>query len=229
MASAFAAWDAKAALPHLARLEHDTIGSYGSSNDKSFAGSCIAQLTTERADAGDASALAEYGAWIAKTTPKDAEWGLESWFAPMMAHPTAPPIVTAANALFRAPSPWVPFVSDGASYTLADILKLDLFKLAAFRAHVAAELGDKKKIGTITIKENGVELKTSSYTSSQSMDDKDPLKPAEGTTMELRVCDEYAAHVTASQSPNVPAFRIYWPQAERDRAIAQIALWVKTR
>jgi hypothetical protein len=229
MASAFAAWDPRAALPQLTRVERDTIAGFAAAPDKRFAGSCIARLTTGRADAGDASALGDYGAWIARTSPEDAFPEVERWFAPMIAHPTAQPIIAAATALFRPPSPWLPFVSENSGYRLTGILELDLYKLDAFRAHVAAELADKRKIGTISVTSNGVVIETKSFIGSPSVDDKDPLKPAEGTTMDLRVCDEYADEVTASRAPNAPAFRIYWPQAERDRAIGRIIAWVKTR
>ena len=229
MASAFAAWDPKAALPQLTRLERDTIASFAATLDKEFAGRCIALFTTARADAGDASALRDYGAWIARTSPEDAGFELERWFVPMIAHPTAQPMIAAANALFRPPSPWLPFVSDGPDYTRAGILKLDLYKFDAFRAQVLVALANRRKIGTITITGDRVEMNSRSYASSQGVDDNDPLKPAEGTTMALRVCDAYAAEVPASREPNVPAFRIYWPQVERDRAIGQIIAWVKTR
>ncbi len=88
---------------------------------------------------------------------------------------------------------------------------------------------DDRAIGTITIESHRVEINSRSYASSQGVDDNDPLEPPEGTTMDLRVCDAYAEEVTASRAPNVPAFRIYWPQVERDRAIGRIVAWVKTR
>ncbi len=224
MASAFADWDAAAALPHLARLERTTIAAYAGANEKHVSGTCIAMLTNARASANDAAALAEYGAWITKTSPKDVDYDLQSWLAPMLAHPTSRPIIAAANTMFRAPSPWVPFVSDSGSFSSSEILRLDLYKLDAFRAHVAAALADKKKIGTIEVQASGVQVKTGSFTSGQGIDAHDPLKPPDGTVMDLRVCDQYAASLEGG-----PAFKIYWPQAERDRALVQMIAWIKTR
>jgi hypothetical protein len=224
MASAFADWDSAAALPQLARLERSTIAAYALSSEKHSSGMCIANLTSARTDAGDATAaLAEYGAWIAKASPKDVDYDLQNWLAPMIAHPTSPPIIAAANAMFRAPSPWVPFASETGS-SQSEILRLDLYKLDAFRAHVAAELADKKKIGTIEIQASNVQVKTQSFTSGQGIDAHDPLKPADGTKMDLRVCDQYASMLDGG-----PAFKIYWPQAERDRALVQMIAWIKTR
>ena len=217
MASAFADWDGAAALPHLANLERSTIAAYASSSEKHVSGVCIATLTNARASASDATGLAEYGAWIAKASPHDVDYDLERWLAPMIAHPTSPAIVTAANAMFRAPSPWVPFAS-------TEILRLDLWKLDAFRTHVVAELADKKKMGTIEVQANGAQVKTSGVTWGQGIDAHDPLKPPDGTVMDLRVCDQYASALEGG-----PAFKIYWPQAERDRALVQMIAWVKTR
>jgi hypothetical protein len=224
MASAFADWDGTAALPHLARLERSTIGAYAATGDRQTAGACIAMLTDARAHAGDMASLAEYGAWIAKASPKDADYGIQSWLAPMLAYPTSPAIITAASTIFRAPSPWVPFLPDSGGSALGDILRLDLYKLDAFRAHVALELADKKKIGTIEIDATQVQMKLPSYTSSQGLDANDPLKPAPGTTMDLRVCDQYASMLEGG-----PPFKIYWPQAERDRALVKMIAWIKTR
>ena len=222
LAQAFGDWDPKAALPHLVRLEHATIAGYAAGSEKELAGVCIASLTSARDAAGDASALADYGAWIVHTKPADADFELEQWFHPMIAHPTAAPVARAASVLFAAPSPWVPFVTDKSGYSLERILELDLLKVAAFRRHVLAELVDKKKIGTITMKSrDSVEVKTASFTSSRGTDAKDPLTPPDGTTMDLRVCDEYAATLS-SPALHLPTFRVYWPVAERDRALAAI-------
>lgn len=233
LATAFAAWDPPAALPHVSAFVKGAIGSWSTSTEKSSVGRCIASLTTARADAGDATALGDYGAWIAKTNPKDAEYDLESWFAPMIAHPTSSPVVRAANVIFSAPSPWVPFVSETASYMGERILDLDLYKLAAFKTHVAAMLQDKKRIGSVTIQSrDNIEVKTSSFTSSRGADAHDPRMPADGTVMNLRVCDEYAAVISASQTNQTshpPVFQVYWRESDRDAALVQMSAWLKTR
>jgi len=222
LARAFADWDVKAALPHLVRLERATIAGFAGAGDKESAGACVAALTSARADAGDAAALAEYGAWIVHTKPEQADLDLAQWLAPMTAHPTSPAILRASNVLFAAPSPWIPFVSDTRGYGLENILELDLLGLPAFRRHVVAELADHKKIGTITMKsKDGVEVKTSGFTSSRGTDANDPLTPPEGTVMDLRTCDEYAAALASSKA-HLPPFRIYWRQADRDKALGAI-------
>jgi len=230
-ASAFAAWDARAALPHLASLVKSEIATYASSSEKSAVGSCIADLTTARADGGDAGALADYGAWLAKTNPKDAEWNLAGWFAPMIAHPAAAPVVAAANAIFAPPSPWIPFVSDSSGYDLERILELDLFKLDAFKRHIASKLLDKKVIGTITVRsKDNVEIKTASFTSSRGTGmPNDPLVAPDGTVMNLRVCDEYASVLAGSQVSHAPPYNVAWREPHRDAALAQMSAWIKTR
>jgi hypothetical protein len=223
LARAFADWDPKAASPRITAFERATIHAYAASNDKTFAGSCIAALTTARAAAGDASALSDYGRWIVGTKPEEASFDLEQWLAPMVASPTSPAIVRAAGTLFSAPSPWIPFVSATRGYELESILGLDLLKLAAFRRHVVAELKNRRKIGTIVVRSRDtVEVKTAGFQSSRGIDAKDPLTPPDGTTMDLRVCDEYAASLASSANAKLPPFRIYHREADRDRALAAI-------
>ncbi len=230
LAESFAAWDAKAALPHVSAFVKSAIGSWATSTDHSLAGSCIASLTSARVDGGDASALADYGAWLAKTSPKDAEYDLDRFFAPMIAHPTSPAIIASANAVFAPSSPWVPFVSDKSSYMLERILELDLWKLDAFKKHVASKLADKTKLGTITIQsKDGVHIQTPSFSSSRGMDPNDPLTAPIGTVMDLRTCDEYAAQISSSQVANAPAFKVSWRESDRDAALAAMLKWVKTR
>ena len=230
LAEAFAAWDVKAALAHITTFVKASIAGYAASSEKSTSGSCIAALTNSRVDAGDASALSDYGAWLAKTSPKDAEYDLERWFQPMIAHTGSAPIVAAANVLFAPPSPWVPFISESAGYMTERILDLDLYKLDAFKRHIASKLADKKAIGTITIRATDtVEVKTAGFTSTRGTVAHDPLTPPDGTTMSLRTCDEYAAVISAAEVAHAPTFRINWRQADRDAALLQMTNWLRTR
>jgi hypothetical protein len=230
LARAFAAWDDKASLPRLAAFSRATIAGFAASTDKRYAGVCISSLVSSRAGAGDASALADYGAWIVQTTPEDGEYELEAWFAPMSAHPSDPAVVAAASTLFSAPSPWVPFVSAKASYTKERILERDLWKVNAFKKHVLVELANKTKIGTVkVISDSNVSVKTEGFSSSQGIGPEDPHMPKVGTITDLRVCDEYASAITRGSDFKGPVFRLYWPTAQKDRALAQLITWLKTR
>ncbi len=147
----------------------------------------------------------------------------------MIAHPNEPAITAAASTLFGASSPWVPFTSERASFTREQILEIDLWKVSAFKQHAVAELADKKKIGTVRVKsESSIEVKTAGFTSSQNAYPPDPRLRA-GQTFDLRMCDEYAATIATRSGYKGPAFRVFWPQPQRDRALVEMIAWLKTR
>lgn len=232
-AQAFAAWDSQAASPHVAALTRTMIGGYGSATDKSFAGSCIGTLTNARVLAGDAAALSDYGSWIVGTTPEQGDYNLESWFAPMVAHPTQPDVAAAAATLFGNGSPWVPFVSAKSSYTKERMLELPLFQVDAFKKHVIAALGDRKKVGTVKVRSgDSIEVKTDGFTSSRGVYPPDPDARA-GQVIDLRVCDEYAAVLETSlarhddKADKPPAFRLSWPMAKKDHALSDLIAFLR--
>jgi hypothetical protein len=225
IALAFTAWDRAAALPHVAALVTRTIAGYAAAPDRENAGQCIAALTTERVAAGDGHALADYAGWIVHTVPDEASYSFKDWFAPMIRNPGVPAMQRAADALFAPGSPWVPFHT---RFEGERLLALDLYPLAAFRAHVISKLRDQAKIGTVKVGENGLSIETGVYTSSQSIDTAAANKPPVGTTQDLRVCDAYAQAIAGS-GLHAPPFQMFWPRTERDRAIEALIRWVRAR
>jgi hypothetical protein len=226
---AFAAWDPAAAKPEVAKFVHAQIASWGASadtGDKPYLGAAIAELTTARIAAADDTALADYANWIVTTSPDQAQFEAVAWFAPMIAHPKAPAIAAAARTLFGT-SPWVPLLSKAGSYYMLDVIASDLVHVAAFRDYVLGQLANHDKLGTVRVRKGDIDVQTDGFQQSQGIDDKDPLLPKEGAIETLRYADQIADSLSSREG--APKFRRYWPLAERDKAIAAIATWLRAQ
>jgi hypothetical protein len=222
----YATWDPQAARAPLAAMVKAALANGAAGMDES-AGAALAELTSVRVSLGDADALADYAAWIATSTPQQAGFDAKAWLQPMMDNPTAPAIERAADKLFGANGTWVPLVSKDASFEVLELLSTDLVRVRAFRDHVIAQLANRAKLGTVRMRRDGIDVQTDGFQQSSGVDDKDPLLPAEGTVRVLRVADQYAASV--AERTGAPAFQRYWPEPDRDRAIAAMVAWVKTQ
>ncbi len=227
---AFAAWDPAAARPFLAKTVRDGFAGWATAEHRGmdpYLGEVLASLTTARIAGGDPTALREYADWLVTTTPEQAQFAALRWLAPMIAHRDAPEIVRAAKTLFGK-SAWVPLTAKRAGFYSLELLASDLVHVAAFRDHALAQLSNRTKLGTMTFKKGGLDVRTEAFQQGEGVDAKDPLLPKDGWTDTLRVADQYAASVVSGRI-DAPRFRRYWPVAERDRAIAAIAAWLKTQ
>jgi len=229
-AQSFATWDGAAALPQVTSLTQSNIAGYAAAADKGSLGACIGTLTNARVDAGDTVALRDYGQWLLHTKPDEGTYNLEQWFAPMIAHPTHADIASTATTFFGAGSSWVPFISAKASYTQERILELPLWKVAAFKKHVIAELSDKKKIGTVKVRgPDNVEIKTEGFTSSRGVYPPDPDSRV-GQITDLRMCDEYAltlGSAFAHYDIKAPLFGVQWSTQKKDRALVELTTFLE--
>jgi hypothetical protein len=229
MLQAFAAWDPAAAKLELAKFVHAQIASWAGTSgngDKPYLGAALAELTTARIAAGDDTALADYASWIVTTTPDQAEFDAVAWFAPMIAHPKSPAIAAAARTLFGT-SPWIPLLSKRGSYYMLDLINSDLVHVPAFRDYLLGQLANRDKLGTVRMRKGDIDVQTDGFQQSQGVDDKDPLLPKEGAVETLRYADQIADSL--SSRDGAPKFRRYWPLAERDKAIAAIATWLRAQ
>ncbi|HUJ57696.1 MAG TPA: hypothetical protein VLX92_04375 [Kofleriaceae bacterium] len=225
---AFAAWDPAAARPFLARTARDGFAGWKPADAMDpYLGEALAGLTTTRIAIGDPSALAEYGAWLATTSPEQAQFEAQAWLAPLVAHRDAPEMVRAANALFGSGARWIPLTSKRAGFYFLELLAGDLVHVAAFRAHALAQLANHDRFGTMKMRHGALDVQSDAYQGGEGCDASDPLLPKDGWTDTLRVADEYANNL--SHHPDAPRFRRYWPVAERDRAIAAIAAWLRAQ
>jgi hypothetical protein len=218
---ALADWDGKAHLDDLREMAQTFHTRFPHEQ-----GAFVSTLQTEamiyrkRLALGDPRALQEYAEWLVAINP--TEWNyfrLGDPFQIMWHHPTDPVIQKAAEKIFaNKDSPWIPLsrIED-----LGDLLTRPLIGLAAFRQEAIQGLGDKSPAGTVKLYDNG----NASYLLTGEYQDvtvppykDDPLAPASGSVVTFRLCDYYAYQL--SRVDCFPQIELYWPQVERNAAIA---------
>jgi hypothetical protein len=174
----------------------------------------------KRLQLGDPRALQEYANWLVAIDPK--EWNyflLGDPFQIMWHYPNDPIIRQAAEKIFASnASPWVPLTN---FENLGSLLTKPLIGVAAFRQEALRGLGDTTPAGTAKIYDNG---NGSFLINRYSQDDSlpspsgDPLAPKAGSVVPFRLCDYYAYEL--SRLDGFPKIGLYWPQAQRDAAVA---------
>ena len=218
LARLLARWDRTAAESVLVQQMRRAIAASGDGFEE---GHCIWSLATVRAKLGDASAIDEYAAWIARTKPPHDLWDPSS-FQPMGQNASRPSIVAAGERLFAAGSPWLPLIG---SRERAGLLGQHLYGVPAFKRHVIASLADKSSVGVVEISASGawsLEMTDLGFsTSTPAGTDGFPTSPGKVT---VRLRDYYAYQV--AHQYKAPAFELYWPEARRDAAIVAIVAWV---
>lgn len=218
---ALVVWDAVASeAPARALFADLTRAELGGAHDLRR---CIAELTGDRMLAKHKGALAEYAAWLERTTPPDGGFfgGLDV-FRPMAENATDPDVARASNKMFVKGSPWLPTPSK-LEYGRTELLKLPLVILP-LRARVLEYLDEKGQVGTSVVREGGgvsMDMKNGSSVGTSTLKD-DPRLPAPNTKSAVRTCDYVAWEIVqANDNLKVP-FAVYWTVAQRDEAIAQL-------
>jgi hypothetical protein len=197
----------------------------------------ISTLTIHRVDAGDIAALDEYTSWLVTIAPTESGAGESDSFVPMALFADRAAIAQASDRLFAPGSPWIPIVSPTPNAPLHENLEFllapgTLGKTGGFIAasglnrHVVSALADKRSVGTLTVEAGQIEI---AYVSggSSSMPHADDPAVRIGAKRTVRVCDYYAAHLSAHDG--APAFDLAWSDSRRDAALAAVATWVKTQ
>lgn len=222
MALDAARWDARASVPALReQAGHlSALPAAGYYSDPILAED-EADIALARARAGDGQALSSYVAWL--MTGSSPGQSLERAFEPLWRFPRDPAVTAAAARLF-APSapPWMPATDDKYSPALGDLLESPLLGVTAFRRSFLDALRDGTVIGNLKVEHDwpsGAVAGLRGYTPDDGV--LDPLRPKAPWTLAVRRCDLYAWHL--SQLAGLPRFQLYWPQPERDAAIAQAA------
>jgi hypothetical protein len=224
---ALADWDGKAHLDDLREMAQAFHTRFPHEED-----AFVSTLQTEariyrkRLDLGDPRALQEYADWLVAIDPK--EWNyflMVDPFQIMWHYPNDPIIRQAAVKLFATPkSPWVPLTN---FEDLGILLTKPLIGVAAFRQEVIRGLGDTTRAGTAKLYNNG----NASFLIGRDYQDGrvyqeaslpsplgDPLAPKAGSVVPFRLCDYYAYEL--SRLDGFPRIGLYWPQAQRDAAVA---------
>lgn len=197
---------------------------------------CIVELSRARFLAGDASALSDFGTWISRAVPPQSSFDVAQAVLFFGVRPTDPDLAKAAEAMFKAGSPWLPLVATSKNqpaplqYSLGDILRHpNMLALPAFRRLVLRELGNTARVGTIKVGNESYQLQMvsgGSVNAGVKNEDSPKELPA---PMDVRVSD-YVADSMLGQGDlpkGAPRFHIYWPRAKRDAALPAVRAWVQ--
>ncbi len=232
-------WDSKAALPVIqalttqARETIDWFPSEGYGQHETLV-QYIAQFSVIRARAGDRAAFADYVAEIRKWNPeKDQLNGLEA-FEPMWTYPDDPAVREAARWLFNDPaSPWAAFLrKPGTSRlsfrSLSHIYASPLLRSPGFREAVLAMMADRSAIGTARrTHKTAIQLEMSGGDREGiPVPEADLEGLAVGAGQLIRTCDYLAWQISAIEG--APRCELYWPQEQRDAAVAECVGFLKT-
>jgi len=225
---ALADWDGKAHLDDLREMAQAFHTRFPHEQ-----GAFVSTLQTEamiyrkRLALGDPRVLQDNADWLVAINPTEwCNFDLTNPFQIMWHYPNDPVIRQAAEKLFDSKnSPWIPLNRVkplNESSTLADLVTTPLIGLAAFRQEVLRRLDDPSIDGTIQINDNGnvgcmlTDDVHQNFTVASCKGD--PLAPPAGSSISFRTCDWFAYEL--SRLDGFPRIGLYWPQPQRDAAVA---------
>lgn len=191
--------------------------------------STASEFVTMRMALGDEAALNDYAAWLPRFTPPERVVfdQLQTSFQPIWQHPEYPAIKAAAEKLFTGPeSAWRHFFD--ASQRFIDkksFLKSWLLGVEPFRKLVLRALADRTEMGAAEIREKG--FVSAANVGTAGMWKGDPLAPPVGTKVAFRVCDLVGEILSGVDG--IPRCEVYWPEKERDAALAKIVEFLQKR
>jgi hypothetical protein len=229
-----AEFDAAAALPALRRLSQAARAEFGKSiiqrdpNNRPDWQSLV-DLLLARMAIHDRQALEEYVQWVRTVPREQADDDRERFFSPLLQNPRDPLAGATAEWLFNdAQSPWNPIIGNpqDKDYVARFGRQFDapLLVLPAFRKQLLRLLADRRVAGRATANagQQQFELLIDKQwmqwggSSSGSV----PYPPPHATA-EFRTCDWIAQEL--SEIHGMPRCELYWPQAQRDKAVAACA------
>jgi hypothetical protein len=183
----------------------------------------MAAMYEKRVEAGDASALDEYAKWLEAMSSK----GMQDQEARELLrvawlNPNSPVIQKTLADIFSEKGSWSRVANVGldSPYRLESIFTTPLVGIAGFRQELMRGLRDKTNARVITVQNGTAYLEPWQQNASWNIDKEDALIPPPGTSVSFRECDYYA--FLLARLPGAPKCQLYWPLADRDKAVAAI-------
>jgi hypothetical protein len=208
------------------RLHLDEARSLGS--NIYLMGIAVARCASLRNEAGDRQGLDDYADWVRTADPTKLKDSWREMIQPMWQNPDHPAIAAAARAMFVDPqSRWKePFLR---TYATKDLLSTPLIGVPAVQERLLTELIDTAGAGVFKMRsEHSASLLLTGGLQtgfSYSVTD-DPLAPPLPAEVSFRVCDYYAWRL-ARLDLGAPRCELYWPEAARDKAVAECVAYLK--
>ena len=230
LALMLAEWDPKGAVPVLKKtIPHCPLFyvSPGEDWDSSEAEEDLATLAIALAQLGNNFGLDIYAKWLDSQSVSNIENVDGNYNAapvvlsPLGRFPNYPPIREVSAKLFqKGQADWL----NGTPWGY-DLLQTHLIRNEAFRALVLQCLTNDDQCGTITLKQGGQFDAKDARESFGGTCERDAFAPKFGQVVSFRICDDIAWRL--SRIENLPHFELYWPQAKRDAALANIIDFLK--
>jgi hypothetical protein len=233
IAMALGVWDPSAGREVL-RAEVDravrfmaTADPLQDSFDSEYDALLIAQHTMALVRGGDAEALGRYTRWLRAVSVAKLGTNVRHAFQPMWTYADRPEARSVLQWAFHDPrSPFLPLIGQSPNARGLDLLETPLVDVPIFRERILLDLADRRPGGTMRpLSDNGYNAQYGGWQLSANADG--PL--GFDAPVAIRYCDVIAEELTRLHPPkDAPRFRIYWPEAERDRAIAQLVDYLRT-
>ena len=189
-------------------------------NDAEYAALLVAQHTISLVRAGDPAALGRYTRWLRGVPVAKLAGNVHHALEPTWRFPDRPETQSFLRWAFHDPgSPFLPLIrGPAARERMLDLLETPLVDVPIFRERVLSDLADRRSGGTLRpLSDNGY---TAEYLGWQLSADAEAPLPFHAP-VPIRYCDVIAYELTSFRAPkDAPPFRLYWPEAQRDRAIA---------
>ncbi|HWS90513.1 MAG TPA: hypothetical protein VN282_26330 [Pyrinomonadaceae bacterium] len=248
-ALALLAWDGREQLPAVRSFQNVLRGRYegagaNDSQNRSYLRSLLVGLYLKRFEVEDADAPGEYAEWLGALTPAEAGEHLVYLFTPMWRYEHHPDVAAAAARMFdTAGSPWLPLIDgeDRRSFHRAELLGTPMLNVKSFRDRVLEGLADRTVVGSLrprrtsngdryelTVENTYTAVLTGSANGSTAtfqVRAGDARAPRALESLSVRVCDVYASRLVGLTG--APGFQVYWTEAERDRAVAEMAAFLR--
>lgn len=227
LAMALATWDGKAHLDDLRAFMDAAKSHWTADHATERLVTPLVSLYERRIELGDAQAAADYVDWVENALPplQELSFARPKVLEPIWRYPDNPVLAGAAEKIFTDPkSPWLPLVRFNDPVDLSQLFQTPLFGVPAFRKDLLRGLHDTASAGTVTLRPDG--SIGGEWTGRGPVVTKaDPLAPPVGTQVDYRFCDVYANQI--AWLDGAPRCELYWPQAERDKAVAASAAFIQ--
>lgn len=248
-ALALLVWEGRAQLPAVNSFQNLLKSLYAAANvregdARAHLRGMLVSLYLKRFEVEDEDAFGEYAEWVGALTPAEAGEHVAHLFTPMWRRASHPAVAAAAARMFGgAGSPWLPLIDAGdrQSFHRAELLATPMLDVQSFRERVLEGLADKTVVGTLRPRrtsggdkyELNVEnaytavLAGSSNSSAATFQvpAEDPRAARAPEPLSVRACDVYASRLV--RLGGAPPFQVYWTEPERDRAVAEMAAFIR--
>ena len=146
------------------------------------------------------------------------------FFALMSEHADAAAVQETGAELFGGDGPWHPLTGEDTSCQRNELVELwvGLARIPAFRDNLIGCLKNTTKIGTLTIVNQGVDIKAKTFNSGRGIPPGAESVAAMGTVFPLRVCDLAADGMGKGLGEAGLTFELFREPAKRDKQIATV-------